>query len=145
LADALARESEGPSFYLIAYMFAHTNFNFLENGELNPGDPLHISSYPGHHNFLTRVLTLFIDMILEHDPDAVIVLQADHGIHSQSEQLIMQGLGIPKENVADIWNGTMSAVRVPHQYGILNEPLHPLNISRWLVNNFVGENYLYIE
>jgi hypothetical protein len=39
----------------------------------------------------------------------------------------------------------MSAVRIPPQYGKLSQPLDPLDIARYLVNNFVGKgNYDYL-
>ena len=41
---------------------------------------------------------------------------------------------------------TVSAVRIPEKYGSLTEPLDPLDITRYLVNHFVGEgNYDYLH
>jgi hypothetical protein len=87
-----------------------------------------------------------IDEILERDPDAVIVLQGDHGLHGNSEAEITDTFG--KDAVAPIWNQVMSALRVPEKYQNGDETYaleNPLNMSRYLVNAFVGRNYRYIE
>jgi hypothetical protein len=38
-------------------------------------------------------------------------------------------------------NQVMSAVRIPEIWGGLEKPLDPLDISRVLVNRYVGKNY----
>jgi hypothetical protein len=77
---------------------------------------------------------------------AVIVLQGDHGLHGNSEAEITDTFG--KDAVAPIWNQVMSALRVPEKYQNGDETYaleNPLNMSRYLVNAFVGRNYRYIE
>jgi hypothetical protein len=84
----------------------------------------------------------FSDMILTGNPDAIIVLQSDHGAfhmpYTQSP-LLEQGYSI--EWLFEQWSSVFSAVRIPEKYGGLDEPIAPLNISRELVNRFVGQNY----
>jgi hypothetical protein len=41
-------------------------------------------------------------------------------------------------------NQVMSAVRIPETWGGLQEPLDPLDISRVLVNRYVGSNYAMV-
>jgi len=38
-------------------------------------------------------------------------------------------------------NQTINAVRIPEKYGGLESPVEPLNITRLLINSFVGKNY----
>ena len=82
-----------------------------------------------------------VDEILERNPNAVIVLQSDHGLHIDlvQEHLLEQGYTL--EQVLELTFSTFSAVRIPDEYGGLEVPLAPVNISRELVNRFVGENY----
>ncbi|MBQ9582101.1 MAG: hypothetical protein IJR21_07005, partial [Synergistaceae bacterium] len=49
----------------------------------------------------------------------------------------------------ELWNSTMSAIRVPDKFKTGEEHYalnNPLNITRYLVNNFVGaNNYEYLS
>ena len=86
-------------------------------------------------------------MILEVDPDAVIVIQADHGLHGNTEEDFKKAFG-PDADPIELWNSTMSAIRVPEKFRTGEEHYameNPLNISRYLVNSFVGRNYDYLE
>jgi len=84
----------------------------------------------------------FSDSIIAENPDAIIVLQSDHGpVHSTVNQRNMLDQGYSIEQVLEQLHSVFSAVRIPEKYGGLNEPLAPLNISRELVNRFVGKNY----
>ena len=100
-----------------------------------------VDLYPTEHEYAGNVMITMIDMILEEDPAAIIVLQADHGFHTHKTQVRLLEDGFSEEEVAHLANSVMSAVRIPQQYGGLAEPLHPLNITRELVNRFVGQNY----
>lgn len=84
-----------------------------------------------------------IDAIIRRNPNAVIVLQSDHGFHVDSTQRQLLDDGHSKEEVLDLAVSVFSAVRIPEKWvaGGLSEPLHPLDITRFIVNNFVGENY----
>lgn len=86
-----------------------------------------------------------VDEILAENPRAVIILQADHGLHRTDTHLQMEAMGLDKETSMELLFSVFSAARIPDEYGGLDEPLHPLNISRELVNRFVGENYALLE
>ena len=120
-----------PKFTIIHDLMAHSPFYLDENGVfLN--DMHNILSYHGYHIYATKVLVSLIDMILAADPDAVIILQADHGLHDQSEKLILEAFG-DKDAPINIWNNVFSAIRVPKQYQNGNEHYAmeaPRNISR---------------
>jgi hypothetical protein len=146
LYDSLySKEISVPRFTLLHAYMSHFPICFDEDGNLlNKVD--NILSYPGHHAFATDTLLKMVDLILEADPDAVIVLQADHGLHGQEEKEITKAFSSPGSAI-EIWNSVFSAVRVPEKYKNGEEVYateNPLNISRYLVNNYVGKNYEYI-
>ncbi len=95
------------------------------------------------------ILRRHYNIILEADPDAVILIQADHGIHNYGKILfdpqLMIDHGYSLEDQLNLNQQVISAVRIPKKYGKLTEPLDPLDISRYLVNHYVGQNYDYIH
>ena len=135
---------DAPKFVIVHSFLAHYPFDQDENG--NPqANYSSILSYPGQHAYAGKVLIHMIDLILEADPDAVIVLQADHGLHMYTAEQIERVLGAG--SATNIWNSVFSAIRVPAQYQTSDEQYalaNPLNISRYIVNRFVGENYSYL-
>ena len=144
----LLQSAEEPNFCIFWCDYAHFPFVLDEDGNLIANeDSRNIGDYPAQHRFTAKVLLNLVDMILAEDPDAVIVLQSDHGLHGNSEEAFEEYFG--KEGIElDLWNQVMSAIRVPEEYKNGEEEYalkSPLNISRYLVNNFVGENYEYLE
>lgn len=139
---------ESPKLIVYNHMSAHAPYIYDRNGNLrNVGkenaDP---ENYPEQHRFSAAFLSRMISRIVESDPDAVIVVQADHGLHCTTEAQIRRAFG--KNAVpAILWNHTVSAVRVPLKYRNGSEGQmrnSPLNISRYLINSFVGHgNYEY--
>ena len=97
------------------------------------------------HEYAAEVLLNTIDAILHQNPDAIIVIQSDHGVHGSMgrgdhwDYLI--NLGYSNDKINELRHSVFSAVRIPLAYGGLDAPLAPLNISRELVNRFVGQNY----
>jgi len=128
--------------------FVWTTFNYahMYYGHRSvPGLPhtrtedMHV--YPTMFNFaLTQALD-FIDATLEENPDAIFVVQADHGFHMPETQRAMVRADYSPELIDELMHSIFSAVRIPQSYGGLEAPLRPVNITRELVNRFVGENY----
>lgn len=145
LYDAIhSPDISAPKFVIVHDFLAHYPFDLDENGN-KVTDDKSIWSYPGQHTYAGKVLVNLIDMVLEADPNAVIVLQADHGLHEMTLDQITQAFGA--DAALDIWNSVFSAIRVPEQY--LNGDEHyalsnPLNLSRYLINSFVGLNDSYL-
>ena len=138
--------SSPPALPLLTYitlMFAHPLSWTLQVGE--EVDLTRIDLYPLAYEYSLNVMFNMIDMILERNSDAVIVIQADHGIHDPQAQTALLEAGFSEEEVLRLHNSVMSAVRIPELYGGLDAPLDPLNISRELVNRFVGENYELLD
>jgi len=112
-------------------------------------DPLDVRLYLPQHKYAVKEMMAQIDVIIENDPNAVIIAQADHGIHVIGYPLYdseaMSARGYNLEDQLNLNLSVISAVRIPPQYGKLSLPLDPLDIARYLVNHFVGKgNYDYI-
>jgi len=131
-------------------------FIFDEDGNIYKErleDPEDVSLYLPTHKYTVKLMMAQVDTIIKNDPDAVIILQADHGIHGVGnsastyfDQKFMYERGYSLEDQLNLNLQVFSAVRVPQKYGTLVQPLDPLDIARYLVNHFVGEgnyNYLY--
>jgi hypothetical protein len=136
---------KGPKLVIIHDDKPHYPFIYDERGSLlmrkqkEMTDPY---NYPSQHYFANSIVISYIDYIINIDPDAIIILQSDHGLHAEeTRQLLIFKYGKTDEEVRLIQNQTISAVRIPRKYGGLDEPVEPPNISRLLVNRYVGENY----
>ncbi len=140
---------ERPHFTILMNLMFHFPFAFSEDGELNANySPQDMKLYYGQHVYSSRVLLNIVDMIIEKDPDAVIVLQSDHGINYLYDDTLDASFNVSNHDWYDMRHGTMSAIRVPEKYQNGEEAYavnNPLNMSRYIINNFVGKNYEYLE
>ena len=133
--QSFERDNSSPRFMFIMLLSAHPatwsgwdGYNFAARYK------------DGFDEAIATALNL-IDIILYDNPDAVIILQADHGIRINHDNTWSHNLGLKASDEVSIGWSVFSAVRIPKAYGGLSIPLHPLNISRELTNRFVGENY----
>ena len=101
--------------------------------------------YPVAFDSITASMLESVDHILAQNPNAVIVLQSDHGLHRIATQQHLVEIGLPEETILELAHSVFSAVRIPEAYGGLYKPVDPLNITRILINRFVGENYELLE
>jgi hypothetical protein len=134
--------------------FIGRTFIYDENGNLYKerlDDPNDLQLYLPQHQYTVKQMMAQIDIIIENDPNAVIILQADHGIHGIGpgpdvyNSRFMFERGYSLEDQLNLNLSVISAVRIPPQYGKLSQPLDPLDIARYLVNHFVGKgNYDYL-
>lgn len=140
-----AMNSNEPRLVYIQNFIPHCSYRFDENGIAHQTLTAHdMDKYLPQHRFAAKLTMGMIDRILEEDPDSVIVIQADHGVHAfDKSELYPQGYS--DDQMLEMNYSTISAVRIPEKYGSLTEPLDPLDITRYLVNHFVGKgNYDYL-
>jgi len=138
--------SFNPRFTLVTVLLAHVTHWPIHNPNVSRrvnywelGDTYErLYLYELAYEYAAAVMLNSIDMILENDPNAIIVIQSDHGIKAGQ---ILLDLGFSHEEALELYISVLGAVRIPPQYGGLDAPLAPLNISRELVNRFVGLNY----
>ncbi len=138
-----------PQFNLLMSIMFHDPYIFDENGKRLESYVLEdANNYHGQHIYAAKVLLNMIDKILEKDPDAVIILQADHGLNAHYEWELDLSFGKGQYDLLELRNSTMSAIRIPENFRNGDEGYairNPLNISRYLINRFVGKNYEYLE
>ncbi len=138
-----------PSLTVIKCFSAHVPYIYDQKGDLisSLSDNSNPADYAAQHLLTTRILLWTVEKILEKDPDALIVLQADHGLHCSTRKQLLDFFG-EDCNPDDLWNQVFSAVRVPPRFRNGTEAYmaqSPLNIVRYLINSFVGEgNCSYI-
>jgi len=134
-----------PAFYWHTFLYTHANSWSLSSPDLSEREMRRIHSrtdlYPTAYHYQLREVLAYVDVILEENPDAVIVLQADHGFHSSETHQSLLDQGYSVEQVLELSYSIFNAVRIPAKYGGLDAPVAPLNVTRELVNRFVGENY----
>jgi hypothetical protein len=137
--------SPSPRLTIMHNLTAHFPFMYDEDGTMISGrtsnEQMDSNNYPPQHRLAARKLLEYIDLIIAHEPDAIIVVQADHGLHGNETRDLLLASGKTDGNVRLVQNSTISAVRIPEKWGGGDAPLEPLNIARFLVNRFVGENY----
>jgi len=127
-----------PKLVYMHNLLPHSPYNKL----FPPGTPNEVDKmYLAQHEYTAALMLNYVDIILWHNPEAIIILQADHGIHDPVDHDYMAGIGYTDSQIVELTYAVMSAVRMPPQYGGLTAPLDPRDISRLLVNRFVGDNY----
>ena len=140
-------EIAGPKIVFTSLYFTHSNMWRWQDVEWREDSGEAIESsvrpylYPLAHEHAAQVIMTLINMILDRNPNAVIVIQADHGMNAASTHNVLREKGFSDEDILRLTHSVMSAVRIPSQFGSIEEPIAPLNITRELVNRFVGENY----
>ena len=147
LEDTYEKNLNDPKFYFMDITLVHQHWNYDENGKLirqkndNPAD------FDKTYVYTLRVLMEILSYIQEKDPNAIVIVQGDHGMHTLPENTLKQYYHIKKNQINAFRDATFSAIYIPEQYKNGDEEYleNPLNISRYLVNNFVGENYEYLK
>jgi len=117
------------------YYYAHEDIPTWQEGLTA------VHAYPTAYDDALYHMFDYIDSVLERNPGALLILQSDHGLHAEATLLRLLELGYTDEQVLEMMRSVFSAVRIPEMYGGVEVPIHPLNITRVLVNRFVGENY----
>lgn len=135
-------------FVFIDFNLNHDPYLFDHTGNLLPkGNNKEIYKYLGNYIYSSILLTEMLDFIHETDKDAIIIVQGDHGIHTVENEQMTKYFKTNNEENQKIRNSVISAYYIPEEYKNGDEKYlnNPLNISRYIVNNFVGENYDYIK
>jgi hypothetical protein len=128
-----------------SYGYTKSSQLWKQDSNLTDEDHTAIHLYPLAYEQITQIILEAVDDILAESPNAVIILQSDHGFHINETQQYLLDKGYPLAQVLELVHSVFSAVLIPPEYGRLDEPIAPLNISRVLVNRFVGENYALLE
>ena len=133
-------------FVFIDYDLNHTHLLFNSDGSfISPENYSKVSSYTSHYVYAYKLLIEMINYIKDNDQNGIIIIQSDHGLHTFPN--LDEILKLTNEEHQEIRNSVMNAVYIPEKYQNGDEKYlsNPLNISRYLVNNYVGKNYTYLE
>jgi len=142
--------TKNPTLTLMYGEFAHEGYSINENGSnlIEKSTP-RLWDYYNQYLFSEQLILYIVDVILDADSNAVIIIQGDHGPHTLKKDNVNELVETFGEDVnpTEFWNHVLSAVRIPEQYQTEDYPeaiQNPRNIVRYLVNSYVGENYEYI-
>jgi len=128
---------QSPRFVFISNDFAHhSQWGWVRYRTDVDADDLEV--WLTAYDYALEVTLRTIDLILANNSDAIIIIQSDHGLRRA-------GNWLSYDDVLRVQDSVFSAVRIPETYGGLDTPIHPLNITRELVNRFVGSNYILLE
>ena len=134
-------------FVFIDFKLNHLPITFNGYGDLLLEDNFfNLDYYSSNYSYSTKLLIEILDYIRKNDEDAVIFIQGDHGIHMLGDEQLRIFFGISQEELQEVRNSVISAYYIPKKYQNGDEKYldNPLNISRYIVNHYVGENYQYI-
>lgn len=141
-------ELNDDKFVFIDYNLNHLSLTFDSNGNrLREEDMFNLRYYSGNYQYSTYLLVDILQFIHDNDPEAVIIVQGDHGIHMLEDSYIMNRISIDVTGLKKVRNSVISAMYIPNKYKNGDEKYlnNPLNIGRYLVNNYVGDNYKYLD
>lgn len=135
-------------FTFIDYDLYHVELSYDKSGnKLNPKNYYNLDFYDDNYQYANKLLIELLDYIKNNDEDSIIIVQADHGIHTISGEDLNKKIKLNQEEIQEIRNSVMNAIYIPEKYQNGDEQYlkNPLNISRYLVNNYIGKNYEYIK
>ncbi len=142
-------EIDNHHFTFIDFNVNHSPFLFDASGNLNnKKDWYYLNNYIGNYIYSNYLLTDIINYIKDNDPNAIIFLQGDHGIHDAKTQDMKQYFNLDIEEIQTIRNSTISAYYIPKELSTGDEVYlnNPLNISRYIINNYISKNnYQYLS
>lgn len=142
------KEIDSKKFVFIDYDLNHTELSFDSNGnELPQNYYMNLDAYDDNYIYSCKLLTEMLNYIKTNDPNAIIIVQGDHGLHTFENDVLKEELNITTEELQEIRNSVINAVYIPKKYQNGEEAYleNPLNISRYIVNNYIGKNYEYLE
>ena len=139
--------TDNSRFVFLDYDLNHLNISYYEDGSEQDDQGDFVDSYKQNYTYLSYLLVDLIKYIKTNDPNSVIVLQGDHGIHLLSCNRMIKSIGVEEQDCPIIRDSAISAIYIPKEYRLGDEEYlsNPLNISRYIINNYVGKNYEYIK
>lgn len=136
-------------FTFIDYSINHTPWLYDKEGrKVNTNlEGFYPSSFIENYEYSTYLLVDLIKFIKEKDESSIIILQSDHGFHTVDPLNMARAYGKDISGSEKLGDSTISAIYIPEKYRNGEEKYlaEPLNISRYLINNYIGVNYDYLE
>jgi len=135
-------------FVFVDYGIDHLPILYDKNGKYVSDDKYYdLDYYVDNYIYSTKALISILNYIKDNDGDSIIVVQGDHGIHILDDKYLKDYFNTDNQGALNIKNSTMSAIYVPEKYRNSSDKYlnNPFNFSRYIVNNYVGNNYKYIK
>lgn len=138
----LAALEGDPKLALCHILMPHYPFIYYADGstEINT-ESFSISRYKEQYEFTLDYILQVMHDLIEADPNAIIIIQGDHGITENN--LDMSSIALSKEEHRDIGTQVFLAVRIPSgpdSVGIKNN-MNALNIPRLIMNKYAGTQF----
>ena len=136
-----------PKFYFIDNSLIHKYWNYDKDGNFIRLYNSNLKDYGDSYLYTTKIIMEFIRYINDTDENSIIIFQGDHGIHVVETEDLKRYFNVDEKEVLNMRNSTISLISIPEEFKNGDELYlnNPLNISRYLINNFVGDNYSYID
>ena len=145
--EDVRKKDNSAKLYFIDSSIMHVYWNYDENGKFIRENNTDLNDFDDCYVYTTKLLEEYVNYIKQTDPSSVIVIQGDHGIHVMPSDELKDYFSTDDRGVLNIRNSTISSIYITSEFK--NDDYiylsNPLNISRYLVNNFVGKNYEYIK
>lgn len=139
---------DNKKFVFIDYNLNHLYLTFdIYGNRLRDNDRVNLNYYDDNYIYSTYLLVDILKIIKNNDSDSVVILEGDHGIHMLDDKYIMGMFSVDELGLQEIRNSVISAIYIPDKYRNGDEEYldNPLNISRYIVNSYVGDNYEYLD
>ncbi len=136
-------------FLFIDYNLNHVPITFDSIGnKISDKYMYNLNYYNSNYDYSSLLLVDMLKYIHDNDKYGIIILESDHGIHTYTNDNLIKFFNTDINGAQDIRNSVMSAIYIPDKFKNGDEEYlnNPLNISRYLVNNYVGNNnYDYLD
>ncbi len=145
--DDIKNKDNKPKFYFIVNNLMHRYWNYDQEGNYIKKDNTNLDDYDDCYIYTMKVLIDLVKYINNNDSQSVIIIQGDHGIHVLDAEILKSYFKIDNKEVLNIRNSSMNLIYIPKEYQNGDELYlrNPLNISRYIMNNYVGNNYIYLK
>jgi len=136
--------TNSPKFVYAHILLPHYPFIFDSKGNWKiTSDSFAITQYKPQYEYTMTYMAQLMADVIAHDPDAMIVIQGDHGL--TENYLDMEGFSVTPEEHQEIGTNIFLAVRQSSKLPLqIPENVTALDIPRYIMNNVADTKYPYI-
>jgi hypothetical protein len=142
------RRRERPMFVFVHIMAPHLPHQFGADGRPLQETPDFFEGYAGEVEALNRMFLTFIDAARARQPDSIIIIQGDHGPHTDWRDMASTDT-LPWEASWEDWvrdkTAILNAYYFPDRdYSALYPEITPVNTFRVVLNQFFGADHVLL-
>ena len=142
----IAKLDTSPKLSICHILMPHYPFVYDSYGKSSiNAESFSILRYKGQYEYTMSYMFQLMRDLISVDPEALIVIQGDHGITENN--LNMSGLSLSKEEHRDIGTQVFLAVREPGGVSPIGveSNMNALNLPRLLMNKYAGTNFKLVK